>query len=579
MIRAVLVIAGWSSSVAAPRPVRWRSPTTRRDRASARRADDGGRGRRRRARARPRATRRAGRREPSRARGRRRPRPTGERPETDDIPRRPSPRPRPRRPPTDRASSGRPRTSQRTSAGRRRGAARPSRPAGRPDRRPARRRRAAGGRRPLRLHRARRELPRPARRAREAGHPGRRHPPRGRRRVHGRGPRPADRPAGGVLGTRAVGAANLAIGIHTARQDSTPMFALVGQVERAHRGHEAFQEIDQVATIGGLAKWAAEPGRRPTSPGSARPSARRSAGRPGPVLLSFPEDLLDEAVPATRGRAGAPPHRRGRPAGRRDPRGHRAARLRRATGHPRRRRRPAGADLDRPPALRRAAPGPDRRRVAARRRHLERPPAVPRDGRPGRRADVRERLLAADAMLVIGCRLNEPRRGMTPSRTGDAAGPTSTSTRTGRRTSPRRAHGHCRRPDVPARRRNERLVGRPCSMPRRCAPRRRNNAADRAAWEAAATVDAEADAWDGPGVHPGRVITTLRGVLPDDAILTTDAGNFAGWAGRGFRFRRPARSSARRRGRWATRCRPPSPRRSSIATGPSSRSSATAAWR
>ena len=41
------------------------------------------------------------------------------------------------------------------------------------------------------------------------------------------------------------------------------------------------------------------------------------------------------------------------------------------------------------------------------------------------------------------------------------------------------------------------------------------------------------------GGPPGRVITTLRAVLPDDAILTTDAGNFAGWAGRGFRFRRP----------------------------------------
>ena len=87
------------------------------------------------------------------------------------------------------------------------------------------------------------------------------------------------RPAA-CLGTRAVGAANLAIGIHTARQDSTPMFALVGQVERAHRGHEAFQEIDQVATIGGLAKWAAEPdGRQPTSPpSSARRSARSPAG-------------------------------------------------------------------------------------------------------------------------------------------------------------------------------------------------------------------------------------------------------------------------------------------------------------
>ena len=60
------------------------------------------------------------------------------------------------------------------------------------------------------------------------------------------------------IGTRAVGAANLAIGIHTARQDSTPMFALVGRVQRAFRGREAFQEIDLVATIGGWPSRAVE---------------------------------------------------------------------------------------------------------------------------------------------------------------------------------------------------------------------------------------------------------------------------------------------------------------------------------
>ncbi len=94
-------------------------------------------------------------------------------------------------------------------------------------------------------------------------------------------------------------AANLAIGIHTARQDSTPMFVAVGQVERALRGREAFQEIDQVATIGGLAKWAGEP----EDVGSVAPTVAEAVrqalgGRPGPVLLSLPEDLLDEAMPA-----------------------------------------------------------------------------------------------------------------------------------------------------------------------------------------------------------------------------------------------------------------------------------------
>ena len=106
------------------------------------------------------------------------------------------------------------------------------------------------------------------------------------------------RPAA-CLATRAVGAANLAIGIHTARQDSTPMFALVGQVDRAHQGHEAFQEIDQVATIGGLAKFAVEP-RDAAAVGPAMAEAIRQAlgGRPGPVLISLPEDLAARLVMA-----------------------------------------------------------------------------------------------------------------------------------------------------------------------------------------------------------------------------------------------------------------------------------------
>src|SRR4029079_18456691 len=63
------------------------------------------------------------------------------------------------------------------------------------------------------------------------------------------------------------------------------------------------------------------------------------------------------------------------------------------------------------------------------------------------------------------------------------------------------------------------------------------NEADRAAWESATVVDDHP--WSGPGLHPGRVVASLRSLLPDDAIVTTDAGSFAGWAARGFRFRRP----------------------------------------
>ena len=61
--------------------------------------------------------------------------------------------------------------------------------------------------------------------------------------------------------------------------------------------------------------------------------------------------------------------------------------------------------------------------------------------------------------------------------------------------------------------------------------------ADRAAWEAAA--DVEGGEWSGPGVHPGRLVGTLQRLLPPNAVITTDAGNFGGWVARGYRFLRP----------------------------------------
>nr|MBA2382721.1 hypothetical protein [Chloroflexota bacterium] len=105
------------------------------------------------------------------------------------------------------------------------------------------------------------------------------------------------RPAA-ALGTRGVGAANLAIGIHTARQDSSPMFALVGQVERSIRGREAFQEIDQATTIGGLAAHAVELTAVADVPRMVGEAVRAAlVGRPGPAFVSVPEDILDEELP------------------------------------------------------------------------------------------------------------------------------------------------------------------------------------------------------------------------------------------------------------------------------------------
>ena len=95
-----------------------------------------------------------------------------------------------------------------------------------------------------------------------------------------------------AMGTRAVGAANLAIGIHTAMADSTPMFAIVGGVETGAQGREAFQEVDLATTIGGLAKWAAAPLDAAAAAGAVDEAVVPAlGGRPGPVLLAIPEDL------------------------------------------------------------------------------------------------------------------------------------------------------------------------------------------------------------------------------------------------------------------------------------------------
>lgn len=100
---------------------------------------------------------------------------------------------------------------------------------------------------------------------------------------------------GVCLVTRGPGATHAAVGVHTARQDSTPMLLLVGQVARAHRGREAFQEIDCRAVFGSLAKAVLDVDDVDRIPELvARGFTLAASGRPGPVVLSLPEDVLYE---------------------------------------------------------------------------------------------------------------------------------------------------------------------------------------------------------------------------------------------------------------------------------------------
>ena len=93
--------------------------------------------------------------------------------------------------------------------------------------------------------------------------------------------------------TRGPGATNASAGIHIARQDSTPMVMFVGQIDRTHRDREAFQEIDYRAVFGGLAKWVAEVDQTERLPEYiGRAFHMAMSGRPGPVVLALPEDML-----------------------------------------------------------------------------------------------------------------------------------------------------------------------------------------------------------------------------------------------------------------------------------------------
>ena len=336
------------------------------------------------------------------------------------------------------------------------------------------------------------------------------------------------------LGTRAVGASNLAIGIHTATADSTPMFVLVGGVERSLLGREAFQEADLVNTIGGLAKWAGEVADAETAAATLESAAHAVLeGRPGPAVLVLPEDVLGEALPA-------------------------------GTVTPIVRVHPAAADASEVRAVINALASASRPVIIAgagilrarcsndlvRFAELLHVPVVaswrrgdiiPNDhplylGMTGYGSPivVRERIETADLIVVIGSRLSqpttssyrvpaqgqrwihidaEPRKGSL----GDTPAPMF-SVKADARSFLRAAI---------ARLKDGVLMAGPLAF------RDGYNASDKAAWERATIVDQHP--WSGPGVNPGRILADLRRLLPDDGILTTDAGGFAGWAGRGFR--------------------------------------------
>ena len=97
--------------------------------------------------------------------------------------------------------------------------------------------------------------------------------------------------------TRGPGATNAAIGLHTAFQDSTPMILFIGQVGRDAIDREAFQEMDYRRVFGEMAKWVAQiDDARRIPEYVSRAFHTALSGRPGPVVLALPEDMLTDEV-------------------------------------------------------------------------------------------------------------------------------------------------------------------------------------------------------------------------------------------------------------------------------------------
>lgn len=338
-----------------------------------------------------------------------------------------------------------------------------------------------------------------------------------------------------LLVTRTVGLANAAIGLHTATSDSAPMVTIAGDVRIGSRGREGFQESDLARGIGSLARHASAPQTAQAAIAALVDGlAAIGRGRPGPLLLAIPEDRFAQPVelphPVTRAATPAPD----RSAVRRVL--HLLAASERGVilaGGGVLRARSSRRLLELAEAL--AIPV-----VASWRRG----DVVPNDhplylGMSGYWAPptVRARLIDADAMLVIGSRLSEPASfgWRIPSHASRWAHVD---------LAPRHAHAGLHAPTISIAADAGRFLDAAMDELRAGAvdkagwDRRAARAAeDRAAWDAAARVDH--GTWDGRGVHPGRVIAALARQLPASGIVTTDAGNFAGWIARGYRFPRP----------------------------------------
>ncbi|MDA2807228.1 thiamine pyrophosphate-dependent enzyme [Nocardiopsis suaedae] len=332
--------------------------------------------------------------------------------------------------------------------------------------------------------------------------------------------------------TRGPGASNLAVAVHTAMQDSTPMIVFLGQVETDRLGREAFQEVDLTAFYAPITKWSTTVTRADRLVEATSRGLRiATSGRPGPVAIAVPGDLWGQAAGVLGPLPGTFPPRPSLAEEERD----RLARWLAGA------ERPViiaggGARAAREELVRVAERFQAGVYAAWRRQDVfpnDHPLYLGHLGL-GCPPQVLGALEEADAVLVVGSRLSEvttqayrfPAPGVRvvdsrvaqididPDQVGAVAGVWMGAV-------------------ADARRALEALAASPTTaMYRDFAPAH-------AAWEGTTVPDPAAASHPGGRLHPWAVVEGMRAVLPRDTVITNDAGNFAAFLHRGWRFNEP----------------------------------------
>ena len=333
---------------------------------------------------------------------------------------------------------------------------------------------------------------------------------------------------GVAIVTRGPGATNAAIGVHVAAQDSSPMLLLVGQVGRDFVDREAFQEVDYRRMYGAIAKWVAQIDDAARIPEYVAHAYRVAmAGRPGPVVLALPEDVLTRTAQCTdvsrveQLRAAADPHDVAR-----------AHALLAAAQRPLVLVGGSRWDVDACAALARYASDNGLPVATAFRRadlFDNRHPNYAGDVGIGINPTLAARVRDADVLLVVGERLGE----MTTSGYSLIEAPVPKQTLI-------HVHpgadelGRVYQPALAIAATPGAFVAALASLAPLPAARWRDDTRvahdDYDAWRAPREVPGDVDLW--------KIVRWLDERLPDDAILANGAGNFATWLHRVYRYRR-----------------------------------------